>query len=217
MINKKNLVLLGPPGAGKGTLSAMLREESIISHISTGDIFRSEMKKGSDLGKKAGEYVNKGQLVPDEIVAEMTGRRLEEKDCEPGFILDGFPRTVRQAELLDSELIKTQRKLDLVIYFKAEKELLIKRLTARLTCKSCGFNFNKIFAPPAKDGICDKCGGELFQRPDDSYETAVNRLKVYDEQTAPLISFYTQRKLLSEIDAGLPPREAYMALLKVLE
>ena len=217
MIKKKNLVLLGPPGAGKGTLSELLKEESALPHISTGDIFRAEIKKGSELGKKAETYVNKGQLVPDEIVAEMTGRRLEEEDCEAGFILDGFPRTVRQAELLEKELVKTNRSLDTVIYFKAEKELLIKRLTARITCKSCGLNFNKIFAPPAKEGICDKCGGDLFQRPDDSYETAVNRLKVYDEQTAPLISFYKDKKLLSEIDAGLPKKEAYTALLKVLK
>lgn len=216
MISKKNLVLLGPPGAGKGTLSVILKEESALPHISTGDIFRAEIKKGSDLGKKAEEYVNKGQLVPDEIVAEMTGRRLAEKDCLAGFILDGFPRTVRQAELLEKELDKTNRKLDLVIYFKAEKELLIKRLTARLTCKSCGLNFNKIFSPPAKEGICDKCGGELFQRPDDSYETAVNRLKVYEEQTAPLISFYKNKGLLGEIDAGLPKDQAYTDLLKVL-
>jgi len=216
MISKKNLVLLGPPGAGKGTLSAILKEESDLPHISTGDIFRDEMKKGSALGKKAEVYVNKGQLVPDEIVAEMTGRRLEEKDCEAGFILDGFPRTVRQAELLEMELVKTHRKLDLVIYFKAENDLLIKRLTARLTCRSCGLNFNKIFAPPAKEGVCDKCGGELFQRPDDSYETAVNRLKVYEEQTAPLISFYKNKNLLSEIDAGLPKEESYTSLLKVL-
>ncbi|OGV35591.1 MAG: adenylate kinase [Lentisphaerae bacterium GWF2_45_14] len=213
----KNLVLLGPPGAGKGTLSAMLREESSLPHISTGDIFRVEINKGSELGKKAEEYVNKGQLVPDEIVAEMTGSRLEEKDCADGFILDGFPRTVRQAELLEKELIKTNRKLDLVIYFKAEKDLLIKRLTARLTCKSCGINFNKIFARPRKEGICDECGGELFQRPDDSYETAVNRLKVYEEQTSPLIAFYEDKKLLSEINAGLPKEESYTALLKVLK
>jgi len=216
MIKKKNLVLLGPPGAGKGTLSAILKEKCSLPHISTGDIFRAEIKKGSDLGRKAEEYVNKGQLVPDEIVAGMTGRRLAEKDCEAGFILDGFPRTVRQAELLEEELAKTGRKLDKVVYFNAENDLLIKRLTARLTCGKCGINFNKIFSPPAKEGVCDKCGGELFQRPDDSYETAVNRLKVYEEQTAPLTAFYQKKNLLGEIDSGLPKDEAYSALLEVL-
>lgn len=216
MISKKNLVFLGPPGAGKGTLSKILIKEEGLAHISTGDILRGEMSRETELGKKAREYVTTGKLVPDEIVADMVGKRLAEKDCDNGFILDGFPRTVRQAELLDECLNEIGKKLDLVVYFDAGEELLLKRLTARLTCKGCGAVFNKIFSPPAKDSVCDSCNGELYQRPDDSLETARDRLSVYNEQTSPLISYYEKKNLLDKINSELPKDESYPLLISIL-
>mgnify|MGYP001362445478 CR=1 FL=1 len=216
MLKKKNLVFLGPPGAGKGTLSTVLLDEYPLAHISTGDILRKEIADQTELGMQANEFMNKGQLVPDDIVAGMVAARLMDADCANGFILDGFPRTVNQAELLEKALQATGMKLDAVIYFNAPDDVLLQRLTARLSCRNCGAVFNKIFARPRKDGICDKCNGELFQRTDDSLATAQNRLKVYYTQTQPLISYYQQRGLLSEIDSALPHEQSYPVLLKVL-
>ena len=216
MIKKKNLIFLGAPGAGKGTLAQILCENEKLAHISTGDILRGEIAKGSELGLKAKHYVTTGGLVPDEIVAEMVARRLAEADCQDGFVLDGFPRTIPQAKLLENALANISKKIDSVVYFHAEEELLIKRLTARLTCKKCGTNFNKIYSPPLKENICDRCGGELYQRPDDSLETAQSRLKLYKEQTAPLIPYYKERKLLLKLDASLSKDKSYPALVKLL-
>ncbi len=217
MISKRNLVLLGPPGAGKGTLAVILAQEFKLAHISTGDIFRREIKGGTELGKKAQEYVNQGKLVPDELVADMVGSRLAENDCEDGFILDGFPRTVKQAELFDETMKKIGKNLDLVVLFEAGNELLLKRLTARITCKKCGVNFNKLFSPPKEEGTCDECGGELYQRADDSLETATGRLKVYEEQTAPLIEYYRKCGKLASINSELPKEEAYPSLVALLK
>ena len=216
MITKKNLIFLGPPGAGKGTLSDPLMKAENLAHISTGDILRAEIKNGTDLGKTAKTYMDQGKLVPDEIVADMVGKRLAEDDCKNGFILDGFPRTVPQAELLEQVMEKINMKLDAVVLFDAPEDLLLQRLTARLTCRSCGASFNKLFALPKVDGVCDHCQGELYQRSDDSMETAQNRLKVYHEQTSPLIEFYIGRNLLSKIDSSLPKAEGYAALQAVL-
>ncbi len=216
MITKRNLIFLGPPGAGKGTLSDPLMKAENLAHISTGDILRAEIKNGTDLGKTAKTYMDQGKLVPDEIVADMVGKRLAEDDCKNGFILDGFPRTVPQAELLEQVMEKINMKLDAVVLFDAPEDLLLQRLTARLTCRSCGASFNKLFALPKVDGVCDHCQGELYQRSDDSMETAQNRLKVYHEQTSPLIEFYIGRNLLSKIDSSLPKAEGYAALQAVL-
>ncbi len=217
MIAKKNLIFLGAPGAGKGTLAQILCENETLAHISTGDILRAEIAKGSELGKKAKHYVTTGGLVPDEIVAEMVASRLTQPDCKPGFALDGFPRTIPQAELLDKALAKIAKKIDAVVYFHAGEELLISRLTARLTCRKCGSNFNKIYSPPAKEGVCDRCGGELYQRPDDSLETAKSRLKLYNEQTAPLIPYYRSKGMLSQLDASMSKDKSYPALLALLK
>ena len=216
MITKRNLIFLGPPGAGKGTLSDPLMKAENLAHISTGDILRAEIKNGTDLGKTAKTYMDQGKLVPDEIVADMVGKRLAEDDCKNGFILDGFPRTVPQAELLEQVMGKINMKLDAVVLFDAPEDLLLQRLTARLTCRSCGASFNKLFALPKVDGVCDHCQGELYQRSDDSMETAQNRLKVYHEQTSPLIEFYIGKNLLSKIDSSLPKDEGYAALQAVL-
>ncbi len=216
MIQKRNLIFLGPPGAGKGTLSDPLMKAEKLAHISTGDILRAEIKNGTELGKTAKTYMDQGKLVPDQVVADMVGRRLADADCKGGFILDGFPRTVAQAELLEKVMAEINMKLDAVVLFDAPEELLLQRLTSRLTCRSCGASFNKLFAKPAKEGICDNCGGELYQRSDDSLETAKNRLKVYNEQTAPLIEYYIGKNLLRKIDSSLPKAEGYAALQAVL-
>ena len=217
MITKKNIVLLGPPGAGKGTLSEILLRDEKLAHVSTGDIFRSEIGKGSDLGKLAKSYIDAGKLVPDEVVADMVAAKLLSAECADGFLLDGFPRTINQAGLLENALAKAGKKLDAVILFDAPEELLIQRLTARLTCRKCGASYNKIFSKPKQAGVCDSCGGELYQRSDDSLETAKNRLSVYKEQTFPLIEYYTEKSLLSKIDSSLPKAEGYTALRAILE
>lgn len=217
MITKKNIVLLGPPGAGKGTLSEILLRDEKLAHVSTGDIFRSEIGKGSDLGKLAKSYIDAGKLVPDEVVADMVAAKLLSAECADGFLLDGFPRTINQAGLLENALTKAGKKLDAVILFDAPEELLIQRLTARLTCRKCGASYNKIFSKPKQEGVCDSCGGELYQRSDDSLETAKNRLSVYKEQTFPLIEYYTEKSLLSKIDSSLPKAEGYTALRAILE
>ena len=216
MITKKNIVLLGPPGAGKGTLSEILLRDEKLAHVSTGDIFRSEIGKGSDLGKLAKSYIDAGKLVPDEVVADMVAAKLLSAECADGFLLDGFPRTINQAGLLENALAKAGKKLDAVILFDAPEELL-QRLTARLTCRKCGASYNKIFSKPKQEGVCDSCGGELYQRSDDSLETAKNRLSVYKEQTFPLIEYYTKKSLLSKIDSSLPKAEGYAALRAILE
>jgi adenylate kinase len=216
MINQRNLVFLGAPGAGKGTLAALLAKDAGLPHISTGDIFRNEIKNGTELGKQAQQYVTTGGLVPDELVADMVGSRLNQPDCGNGFILDGFPRTLPQADLLAKTLAKIGKKLDRVVLFDASRELLLQRLTARIVCRACAATYNKLFSPPKKDGVCDLCGGELYQRADDSLATAEDRLRVYDEQTAPLIPYYEKRALLARINGGADKADAYRELQQVL-
>lgn len=198
---KKNIVFLGAPGAGKGTFASLLTEKVSLTHISTGDIFRREIKNETEIGKKAKKFVESGNLVPDEIVAKMVTKRLSEHDCANGFILDGFPRTLNQAQLLKSALENIKMRIDCVIYFEAGDELLIKRLTARLICKQCNENFNKLFSPPKIEGKCDKCGGELYQRRDDSFETAKSRLELFHKETSPLVDFYKKEKLLISLNS----------------
>jgi adenylate kinase len=199
MISKKNLIFLGAPGAGKGTGAGGLLEREPLVHISTGDILRAEIKNGTELGKSASVLMEKGELVPDEIVAGMVKARLKQPDCQNGFILDGFPRTIKQAELLEEALNEIGKKIDTVIYFDVSDDILLKRLTARVSCKQCGRIYNKLFLPPKKDNICDDCDVELFQRPDDSLETAKDRLKVFYESTQPLIDYYKNKNLLTSI------------------
>lgn len=198
---KRNIIFLGAPGAGKGTFASMLSEKVLLSHISTGDIFRREIKNETEIGKKARKYVETGGLVPDEIVAEMVTKRLSEPDCANGFILDGFPRTLNQAQLLKNSLKNIKMKIDGVIYFEANDDLLIKRLTARIMCKQCNENFNKLFSPPKVEGKCDKCGGELYQRKDDSPETAKSRLELFYKETSPLVDFYKKENLLLSLNS----------------
>lgn len=196
MLKKKNLIFLGAPGAGKGTISNVIIAKYGVAHISTGDILRGEVAKGTPAGKEAEVIMKAGKLVPDELVCSMVKNRLAEPDCENGFILDGFPRTIPQADRLDAVLAELGKKIDYAIYLKVEDEVLLQRLTARLNCRGCDAIYNKIFMPPKTEGICDKCGSELFQRADDSLETAKSRLAVFHQQTQPLIDYYEQRGLL---------------------
>lgn len=194
------LMLLGPPGAGKGTQAEGISKKFIIPHISTGDIFRKNIKEGTELGKKAQEFMNKGLLVPDELVVDLVKDRLTEEDCKKGFLLDGFPRTILQAESLEIELTKMGINLDRVININVEKELLIERAVGRRICKQCGTVFHVKFSPPKVEGICDKCNGKLEQRKDDTQDTVVKRIEVYLEQTEPLIEYYSQKGIILNID-----------------
>lgn len=199
-LKKKNLVFLGAPGAGKGTVSNLMVPKYGLAHISTGDILRAEVARKSEAGKQAEAIMKAGALVPDELVASMVRSRLTEPDCRKGFILDGFPRTIPQAELLEKALLELGTALDCVLYFKVSDEVLLRRLTARLNCRGCDAIYNRLFKPPRVEGVCDKCGGALYQRPDDSLETAKSRLAVFYKQTEPLIDFYSRRNLLFTIE-----------------
>jgi len=194
------VVLLGPPGAGKGTQAKLLQEKFAACQVSTGDILRKAVAEQTALGKEASDYINHGALVPDSVIVNLVVERLREKDCEPGFILDGFPRTIPQAESLDAILKKMGLNLNCVLSVQVPEEIIIERLAGRRTCKNCGALSHMVFNPQKRAGVCDRCGGELYQRDDDREETVANRLKVYDSQTAPLISYYRERGLLREID-----------------
>lgn len=194
------LMLLGPPGAGKGTQAEGISKKFSIPHISTGDIFRKNIKDNTELGKKAQEFMNKGLLVPDDLVVDLVKDRLTEEDCKEGFLLDGFPRTIPQAAALDNELTKMGIKLDRVINIQVEKELLVERAVGRRICKQCGTAFHVKFNSPAVEGICDKCNGELLQRKDDTQDTVTKRIEVYLEQTEPLIMYYSEKGIILNID-----------------
>ncbi len=196
-----NLVLLGAPGAGKGTQAAIITKKYGLVHISTGEILRARIKDGSPVGEKAKAYVESGQLVPDEIVIEMVKDRIAQPDCEKGFILDGFPRNYDQAVALDECLEALGKKIDIALNFDVSEETIIERLTGRRVCKNCGATYHIKNMPPKVEGICDKCGGELIQRKDDTEETIKNRLKVYRETAAPLIDYYNKKGILVTLQA----------------
>ncbi|MEW5914275.1 MAG: adenylate kinase [Thermodesulfobacteriota bacterium] len=195
-----NLILLGPPGAGKGTQAKMLIEAYGIPQISTGDMLRAAVRNQTALGLEAKKFMDAGQLVPDQVVIGLAKDRIAEPDCAKGFMLDGFPRTVPQAEALDKVLAGMNKKIDHVISIEVANDELMGRLTGRRTCKACGQGFHVMFDPPKAQGKCDKCGGELYQRDDDNEATVSNRLKVYNDQTAPLIDYYQKKGLLRPID-----------------
>ncbi|HKM28896.1 MAG TPA: adenylate kinase [Anaerovoracaceae bacterium] len=209
-------ILLGPPGAGKGTQAVKIVERYHIPHISTGDIFRENIKNGTPLGKKAQEYMNKGELVPDDLVIDLATSRLLEDDCKDGFLLDGFPRTVYQAEKLDEFLAQHDMKLTKVIDIEVAPEELMIRLTGRRVCKQCGASFHVVNIPPKKEGVCDFCGGELFQRADDTIETVQNRIDVYNEQTMPLVDYYEKAKNIAHIDGAIGLENVFADIVKAL-
>ncbi len=215
MGDRLKLVLLGPPGAGKGTQSVVLSRKYNIPHISTGDILREAVKSSQALGIKAKAFMDRGELVPDEIVTGIVIDRLSKKDAKKGFILDGFPRTLKQARSLDESLKNISSGIDIVIYFETSSKVAIERLSGRRVCKKCGFNYHIKNIPPKKDGICDKCGGELFQRPDDKEETVVNRLKIYEAETKPLIDYYVKKGILKKVSGGLSVDNLFKVLSNI--
>jgi len=198
------IVLLGPPGAGKGTQAEVISEKMNLAHISSGDIFRENLKAQTELGKQAQGYMNRGELVPDDLTIAMIKERLSRPDCAQGALLDGFPRTPAQAEALNHMLSDFNGKVDAVPYISVPAELLIERLSGRWTCRAQGHIYNSISNPPKNAGVCDLDGSELYQRDDDKPETVANRIKVYSAQTSPLIDYYRQRGLLIEVDGTQP-------------
>lgn len=200
MAARARVVLLGPPGAGKGTQAKLLQEKLAACQISTGDILRRAVADQTPLGQEAAQYLDRGALVPDDLVVNLVAERLKEKDCDQGFILDGFPRTISQAERLDAILKETGLSLNGVLSVRVPEKVIIERLAGRRTCKDCGALSHAASSPTKKAGVCDQCGGETYQRADDQEQTVANRLKVYEKQTAPLIDYYRQRGLLREIN-----------------
>lgn len=207
------LILLGPPGAGKGTQASAIVKKYNIPHISTGDIFRANIKLGTDLGKEAKSYIDKGLLVPDEVVISIVKDRLAEDDCKNGFLLDGFPRTLDQGEALDENLKDMGISLDKVINIEVEIDILIERAIGRRICKECGATYHVKFNPPKEEGKCDVCSGELYQRDDDTEETVKKRFSVYQEQTKPLIDYYTKKDLILNVDGSKAIDEISMDIL----
>jgi len=212
-----NLILLGPPGAGKGTQAQKIVERYRIPQISTGDILRAAVKDGTPLGKKAKGFMDQGQLVPDEVVIGIIEGRLKAPDCQGGFILDGFPRTIVQAESLQSTLTKMRKSIDHVISIEVDSEELVRRLTGRRTCKSCGAMYHVLFHPPKKDKVCDRCGAALYQREDDKEETIRKRLIEYERQTAPLIEFYRAKNCLRPVQGVGGQDEIFERIVRLLE
>jgi adenylate kinase len=211
------LILVGPPGAGKGTLAERLIENKGLVHISTGQILREALANKTKVGLEAKEYMDRGELVPDDVVTRIVMEKLDEKEVrEAGFILDGFPRNLNQAQLLDKGLDSASIKIDHVIYLEAKEDTIIKRLSGRRACRECGRNFNIYTMKPEKEGICDACQGELYQRDDDREETVRNRLKVYEESTAPLVDFYKKKGLLKTFNGDQQIDDIYKEIDSVL-
>ena len=210
------IVLVGPPGAGKGTQAQFIASHLAIPKISTGDIFRSNVSQGTPLGRQAKEYMNRGDLVPDEVTIAMVRDRLGEEDAQDGFLLDGFPRNVPQAETLKKQLMDWDERLTVVLELVVDEDEVVRRLSGRRTCRRCERVWHIMFDPPTRDGICDACGGELFQRDDDREETVRHRLEVYKKQTAPLVSYYADEGILIGIDATGPVEEVTERALAAL-
>lgn len=210
------IIMLGAPGAGKGTQAKKIAAKYEIPHISTGDIFRANIKNGTELGKKAKTYMDQGLLVPDELVVDLVVDRVNQDDCKNGYVLDGFPRTIPQAEVLDEKLSELGEKVDYAINVDVPDENIVNRMSGRRACLNCGATYHIVSIPPKKEGICDVCGSELVLRDDDRPETVQNRLKVYHEQTQPLIDFYEKKGVLRSVDGTLPMEEVFTAITKIL-
>ncbi|WP_415334938.1 adenylate kinase [Clostridium perfringens] len=210
------IVLLGPPGAGKGTQAKSISNRYSIPHISTGDIFRKNISENTPLGIEAKSYMDNGQLVPDEVTINMVKDRLQQDDCKNGYLLDGFPRTVHQAEALDNFLTEREESIDTALLIEVPKEFILERMTGRRVCPSCGASYHIKFNPPTNDGKCDLCGSDVIQRKDDTEETVKERLDVYENQTQPLIDFYKNKKQLSVVDGTQAINEVFESICKVL-
>lgn len=210
------IVMLGAPGAGKGTQAAMICEKYEIPHISTGDIFRSNIKNGTELGKKAKAFMDEGKLVPDELTIQLLLDRVAKDDCAKGYVLDGFPRTIPQAEVLTQALAKSGEKVDFAIDVDVPDENIVHRMSGRRSCPKCGASYHISFIPPKKEGICDVCGSELIQRNDDKAETVKKRLSVYHEQTQPLIDYYKEAGVLHTVDGTKDAKDVFADITAIL-
>ena len=199
-----NVVLMGPPGAGKGTQAGTVADLVGITHVASGDLFREAVRHGTDFGRLAQSYMDRGELVPDDLTVGMVMARLQEPDCLNGFVLDGFPRTVHQARALDEKLAREGRRIDKVINLSVPEDVLLARLSGRWLCTACHTSYHTLFSPPSVPGVCDRCGGQLYQRIDDKEETARHRLGVYFEETAPVLDYYRRAGLLSEVRGDQP-------------
>ena len=211
------IIMLGAPGAGKGTQAKMIAEKYAIPHISTGDIFRANIKEGTKLGEEAKQYMDQGLLVPDELTVKILLDRVAKEDCRNGYVLDGFPRTIPQAEVLDQALNGLGDKIDYAIDVNVPDENIIKRMSGRRACLSCGATYHVEHIPPQKEGICDTCGEKLVLRDDDKPETVQNRLHVYHEQTQPLIDFYTQKGILKAVDGTKDMEAVFHSIVSILD
>ena len=210
------IIMLGAPGAGKGTQAKKIAAKYNIPHISTGDIFRANIKNGTELGKKAKTYMDQGLLVPDELVVDLVVDRVNQDDCENGYVLDGFPRTIPQAEALTEALEKMGQKVDFAIDVNVPDENIVKRMGGRRACVTCGATYHMVYAPTKKEGICDTCGGELILRDDDKPETVQKRLNVYHDQTQPLIDYYTSQGILRTVDGTVDIDDVFRAITEFL-
>ena len=211
------IIMLGAPGAGKGTQAKKIAEKYSIPHISTGDIFRANIKEGTELGKKAKEYMDKGALVPDELVCDLVVDRISQEDAKNGYVLDGFPRTIPQAEALDAALTKIGEKVDYAIDVDVPDDNIINRMSGRRACVACGGTYHIEFNPTKVEGVCDACGGQLILRDDDQPETVKNRLKVYHEQTQPLIEYYQKKNILKSVDGTQDMSKVFDSIVGILE
>lgn len=210
------IIMLGAPGAGKGTQAKMIAEKYNIPHISTGDIFRANIKNGTELGKKAKFYMDKGQLVPDELTLDLIMDRFKEDDCKNGYVLDGFPRTIPQAEALDAALKANGEKVDFAIDVDVPDENIVKRMGGRRACVNCGATYHIVYSPTKVEGKCDKCGEELIVRDDDKPETVLSRLEVYHNQTQPLIDYYNEQGILKTVDGTVDMKDVFKAIVDIL-
>lgn len=211
------IIMLGAPGAGKGTQAKKIAEKYGIPHISTGDIFRANIKNNTELGKKAKAYMDQGLLVPDELTLELIMDRFEQPDCKNGYVLDGFPRTIPQAEALTKVLAENSEKIDFAVNVEVPDESIVERMSGRRACLNCGGTYHIIFNPSKKEGICDKCSSELVLRDDDKPETVSKRLKVYHDQTQPLIDYYRGQNVLREVDGTKEVSEVFDGIINILE
>lgn len=210
------IIMLGAPGAGKGTQAKMIADKYQIPHISTGDIFRANIKNGTELGREAKTYMDRGELVPDELTVRILLDRVAQADCEKGYVLDGFPRTIPQAEVLDQELTKRNEKIDFAINVEVPDENIVRRMSGRRACTSCGATYHLVHIPPKKEGLCDKCGNGLVLRDDDKEETVKNRLNVYHDQTQPLIEYYSGKGVLQSVDGTIDMMDVFRSITDIL-
>ncbi len=211
------IIMLGAPGAGKGTQAKMIAEKYQIPHVSTGDIFRANIKNGTELGMEAKKYMDQGQLVPDELTVKILLDRVAQADCANGYVLDGFPRTIPQAEVLDKALTELGESIDYAVDVNVPDENIVRRMSGRRACLACGATYHIAHIPPKKEGICDTCGQELVLRDDDKPETVLKRLQVYHEQTQPLIDFYTAKGVLRTVDGTVDMKDVFEAIVSILE